>query len=451
MRLNDSPNHEPSLAEDRLRAPGSGPGPQAGAGALLVPAPPLVEEPWRAFRAAWDTLDPAAPPSARAAIAWESPGGEAFAAMGVAATWSSTRRGALDEARRAIPELIAGVHGARIAFGVFPFRPGQEDAPALWIVPRRLWWREADGRVTERAVAGDRERETQERRAPGLAAPPRAPARPGPDTAFTPERWAVSVRDALGRIRTGALEKVVLARAATLQAAHLYDPVRVFETLRAAQPGSYRFLLAAGDGSAFLGASPERLVRLVDGVAVADSIAGTIRRGSGPEEEARLAAELLASVKDRREHAAVAREVREALGACCDEVEAGFEPDVLALRHVLHLRSRVRGVPRPGTRVLDLVARLHPTPAVAGTPRAAALAWIHAVEPAPRGWYAGPVGWMNAAGEGDFAVGLRCARIDGGRARVYAGAGLVAGSDPAAEWNETELKMRSMRDALAGA
>jgi isochorismate synthase len=452
VRLKTSP-HEPSPAEERLRVPASGQTPGADTGTLLESPARDAGEPWGAFRAAWDATGPAA--GARTAVAWESPDGETFAALGAAAEWSCARPDALGAAREAIPRLIAGIPGASIAFGVFPFEPGQEDAPARWIVPERLWWRGRGGSVVVEtaAGAGGEPPRAEARRpvAPSPRASARASARAAESVAFTRDGWGAAVRDALERIESGAFEKVVLARAATIGAAHPYDPLRVFEALRATQPGAFRFLLAPGDGTAFLGASPERLIRLADGFALADSIAGTARRGTDAAEDARLAAELLASAKDRREHAAVAREVREALEACCEAVEPGLEPDVLALRDVLHLRSRVRGIPRPGTHVLDLVARLHPTPAVAGTPRAEALAWIRGSEPSPRGWYAGPVGWMNAAGEGDFAVGLRCALLEGAHARVYAGAGLVAGSDPAAEWTETELKMRSMRDALADA
>jgi len=122
---------------------------------------------------------------------------------------------------------------------------------------------------------------------------------------------------------------------------------------------------------------------------------------------------------------------------------------VMMLQHMLHLRTPARGQANKGSHVLDLVARLHPTPAVAGRPCDRALALIREMEPSPRGWYAGPVGWVNARGDGDFAVGIRSVSVRGGRARLFAGAGIVEGSDPDLEWSETELKMRPILDAIA--
>jgi isochorismate synthase len=387
------------------------------------------------------------------AFIWETPDGERIAALGVACRWRWTGPGSIDRAREELPVLLArarpeaGSALAPIAVGALPFADDGA-APAVFFVPRRLYrrdrdrvWREGSFRAgdgAETALSG-----------PGGEgwADPDAMTR---SETFTRDAWRDAVRATLRRIEEGTLEKAVLARSEVIAAERAFEPARVFETLRDAQPGSFRFFFLDGAGGAFLGASPERLVRLRDGVVVSDSIAGTTRRGSTPMEDEQLRAGLLASRKERREHDAVARAVRAALDGACDDVESDPEPEVLPLRHVLHLRTTVRARPRPGAHVLDLVARLHPTPAVAGTPRDAAIAWLRSLEPSPRGWYAGPIGWVGPSGEGDFAVGLRSATLRGRRARLFAGAGIVAGSDPEAEWQETELKMRSMRDVLEG-
>jgi isochorismate synthase EntC len=162
-----------------------------------------------------------------------------------------------------------------------------------------------------------------------------------------------------------------------------------------------------------------------------------------------LARALDTRAKDRSEQGVVVRHLLETLGAVCGTLEAPETPEVMRLPHLLHLRTRVRGLAREGANVLDLVSRLHPTPAVAGWPRAEALEWIRRVESGDRGWYSGAVGWVNAAGEGDFAVGIRAVGIRARCARVFAGAGVVEGSDPELEWNETELKMKGILDAIA--
>jgi len=387
------------------------------------------------------------------AFIWETPEGERIAALGLAAEWRWEGPGSIDRARAELPSLLARVRpepGSAlppIAVGAFPFADDGA-APAHFFVPQRLWTRGRDRVWREGAFEAASDRDAPRRSPSGGGAghePGAAPPAP-----FTREAWREAVQASLRRIEEGAFEKVVLARSEEISAERDYDAARVFETLREEQPGSFRFFFLDGAGGAFLGASPERLVRLEEGAVTSDSIAGTIRRGATPHEEARLRAELLASGKDRREHDAVARAVRDALARACDEVECGAEPEILSLRHVLHLRTAVRARPRAGTHVLDLVAALHPTPAVAGTPRDAALAWIREREPAPRGWYAGPIGWVGASGEGEFAVGLRSATLRGRRARLFAGAGIVSGSDPDSEWLETELKMRSMRDVLEG-
>jgi isochorismate synthase len=219
-------------------------------------------------------------------------------------------------------------------------------------------------------------------------------------------------------------------------------------SLRGAYPDCYRFLIADGEGNAFLGASPERLVRLAEDQVLTEAVAGTLRCEAGDDAQA-LAQELAGSDKNRAEHRIVLDHLLEALKPACETIEAPPAPEAMRLPHLLHLRTQVVGRARAGAHVLDLVSRLHPTPAVAGWPRPEALAWIARVEAEDRGWYAGPVGWVDANGNGDFAVGIRSITVQDRVARIFAGAGIVEGSDPELEWREIDLKMKGILDAIA--
>jgi len=306
------------------------------------------------------------------------------------------------------------------------------------LIPSLEWRRGADGRgsaTTWRLVEAD----DAERRA--ISVPRSTEA--GSDA--TLEQWDGAVRRALHEIRSGAVEKVVLARSRAVDLARPVDPAAAFAALREAHPACYRFLYWDEGGALFLGASPERLVSLRRGVVRADAVAGTAAVDAAGEYEA---PRLLDQAKDRREQELVRRGVLEAIGSICSDVSAPDTPSLQELRHLVHLRTEVVGTAPTGTHVLDLVARLHPTPAVAGTPRDAALRLIEALEPRPRGWYAGPIGWVDAAGDGDFAVGIRSALLRGSQALLYAGAGIVEGSVATREWEECTAKMRFVEDAI---
>ena len=208
----------------------------------------------------------------------------------------------------------------------------------------------------------------------------------------------------------------------------------------------------AGDAW-FVGATPERLVtRAGDRVrtqALAGSIAvpaGAERATTGDEQAAAVA--LLASGKDRGEQALVVQAIERVLGPLCTELHVPNQPEIRVLRHVLHLETPIAGVLRQPTHVLALVAALHPTAAVGGTPTPLAMEVIAELEGMRRGRYAGPVGWLDANGNGEWGIALRCAQIDGARARLFAGCGIVAGSEPEAELAEAESKFRAMRTAL---
>jgi menaquinone-specific isochorismate synthase len=256
--------------------------------------------------------------------------------------------------------------------------------------------------------------------------------------------WTESVRRILTAIDAGEVRKVVLARQLVVEAGAPFDRRAVLDRLRRSHPSCFTY--AAGD---FVGASPELLIRRRGDEVASCPMAGTVRRGATPEEDDVLTAGLRRSVKEAEEHRLLVEAVVAALAPVCVGPPTAGEPDVIRFPTVSHLATRVSGVlRRPAPSALALAGLLHPTPAVGGLPRPEALATIAALEGFDRGLYAGPVGWVDAAGDGEWAVALRGAQLDGPRARLVAGAGIVAGSDPEAEWAETEVKLRPMLAAV---
>ena len=273
------------------------------------------------------------------------------------------------------------------------------------------------------------------------------PAAPCFTTAEAGDYRAVVAR-ALERIGSGEFKKIVLARALDLQADQPLHPLRVLNGLRQRFPDCYSFSFANGHGQSFIGASPERLVRVSKGVLETEALAGSIRRGAGASEDAALAAVLRGSEKDLREQRDVLDDIVARLTPLGLVLEFSPEPQLRRLANVQHLHTPVRAALPEAVRLLDVLAALHPTPAVGGSPRSAAVGCIRELEGFPRGLYAGALGWLNARGGGEFFVGIRSALVEGSTARVYAGAGIVAGSTPEKEFAETELKFKAMRDAL---
>ena len=256
--------------------------------------------------------------------------------------------------------------------------------------------------------------------------------------------WTDSVRRVLATIDAGEVRKVVLARQLVVEAAGRLDRRVILDRLRRSHPSCFTY--AAGD---FVGASPELLIRRRGNDVVSCPMAGTVRRGDTSEEDEALVAGLRRSVKEAEEHRLLVDAVVAALSPVCTGPPTAGEPDVIRFPTVSHLATRVSGVLRePAPSALALAGRLHPTPAVGGLPRSEALAAIADLEGFDRGLYAGPVGWVDAKGDGEWAVALRGAQLDGARARLVAGAGIVAGSDPDAEWAETEAKLRPMLAAV---
>lgn len=404
-------------------------------------------------------------------VSW-SPAGDdiAWRVEGAGSAWTARARDLAGLRAEALPRLRAtrvvrgpGVREAPEPRAFFAARfdptdrrndPAWEGFPIAWaLAPQVLLARRPNGTL----LLGWQGTAGQLRALEALPHAPEATSPPPSSPQLQPEaraRWDALVTAALAGFEAGDLEKVVAARrerlAAPEGAARGAVPVGVLAALDGALAGrsGVAFGLCPGGGAGvFVGATPECLVRRRGDGVEADALAGSMPRGSGWEAQA---AALRTSEKDLREHALVRDAVVSALNGWCTAVTHPAAPTVRVLPTVLHLYSRVTGTLRDTTSgdVLALADALHPTPAVCGTPREAARAFIAAHEDAPRGWYAGPVGWVDAAGEGEAMVALRSAVVCGATAWAYAGAGLVRGSDAAKEWQETDAKLGPMRAAL---
>lgn len=257
-----------------------------------------------------------------------------------------------------------------------------------------------------------------------------------------------AVLHALADIARGEYEKVVLARALKYTTTEAFHPMGVLNHLRRRYPDCYSFSIANGRGQSFIGASPERLVRVAAGRMHTAALAGSAPRGDSASEDAAFAQALLHSEKDLREHRLVFDSIVGRLAGLDLQLEHAAHPRLLGLANVHHLNTPISANLPAGVHILDLVARLHPTPAVGGAPQVPALAAMRRLESFPRGLYAGPQGWVDHQGGGEFFVGIRSALIDGRTATAYAGAGIVAGSEPEKEFAETELKFKALIEAL---
>jgi isochorismate synthase len=338
---------------------------------------------------------------------------------------------------------------APVAIGALGFDPEARHLHEL-AIPRRAVRRGADGRTWRIDVD-----------VPGIGGED-APAfervtGSAPHEAFTElqrhERprastYAEAVSTAVARIRAGELRKVVLARTVEVDAGRELDARLLAHRLRAVEPDAYTFAMPTNDG-VIVGASPELLVSRLGREVRSNPLAGSAPRSGDQEVDRANAEALAASAKDREEHVIVVEAVAETLRPFCVELDWDPEPVLRETPNVWHLSTMFRGILRdPAPTALDLVAELHPTPAIAGTPTDVALATIEELEPFDRGRYAGPVGWVDANGDGEWAIAIRCAELRGDHATLYAGAGIVGGSDPEREVAETEPKFRAFLDAL---
>lgn len=344
-----------------------------------------------------------------------------------------------------------------VAFGSFAYASDSAHDSGL-VVPRvvigrrdNVWWMttlHAQGTPARTDTDGPQEAEGVD----GHLTAPAAPRSPGEvvfaDGALSGPRWQAAVGAALERITAGDLDKVVLARDLLAETDLPVDPRWVLGQLGRSYGRTWVF---AVDG--LLGATPEMLVRLKRGLVTSRVLAGTIRRTGDDERDLALAASLARSSKDLEEHEYAVRSVGDALTPYCTSVNVPESPFVLHLPNVMHLATDVAGRLVNGASSLELAGALHPSAAVCGTPTADADALIAELEHMDRGRYAGPVGWMDASGDGEWGIALRCGALDRDvptRMRLYAGCGIVAGSDPAAELAESDAKLVPMRTALQG-
>ncbi|HEX5100754.1 MAG TPA: isochorismate synthase, partial [Polyangiaceae bacterium] len=256
------------------------------------------------------------------------------------------------------------------------------------------------------------------------------------------DEWTALVAAIVERIKEKTLEKVVLARRVTVDLPSAPDPAEVLSRLRLEAPECTRFLVRR-EGSCFLGATPERLAKKQGASLETEAVAGSI---STLDREA--ARHLFESSKDLAEHGLVVREIVRALEPLAERIDKPSEPELRGLRHVLHLRTPIAARLRGNPHLLEVVERLHPTPAVGGAPTARALEWIASHERDERGWYAGPIGWFDLAGDGEMAVALRSGVLESKRAHLYVGAGIVEDSAPEAELAETRWKLETLLSAL---
>jgi salicylate biosynthesis isochorismate synthase len=372
-------------------------------------------------------------------------------------------------ASRALCDTPDGPPGAGlVAVGGFAFAPAGGAAPhwtgfgaARLAVPElALARRGRDVRMTVATLAAPDDLPADlvarvERRLAGTRAQPLPLLDPAPAGRFRiastapPEHYEAAVGRAVERIRAGALEKIVLAREVAVHAPAPHDAAAVFGVLRAGFESCYVFCAGHGD-AAFVGASPELLVRREGLRASTVAVAGSTRRSADPAVDAHLGERLLHSEKDREEQAIVTRRIARALRPLSVWVAAPDEPAIVRVANIQHLATPIRAQLTHPRSVLDLAGRLHPTPAVGGEPHGAAAPLIPALEGLDRGWYAGPVGWTDANEDGEFCVALRCALLRGREARLFAGVGVVRDSEPAAELAETEVKLGALLPVLSG-
>ena len=354
--------------------------------------------------------------------------------------WSAVTAGAV------VRDEVGTSGSGLICFGSFPFADDSTE-PARLVVPEVVVGRR-DGRTFVTTVTTRPELTPLE--TPGAAVPPAPPLDVAfADGALSPTAYAGAVAAAVGRITAGEVDKVVLARDLVVTSAEPIDPRWLLRRLADEYDNTWVFAVAG-----LVGATPELLVRRDQGLVTSRVLAGTIRRTGDDEKDLALAASLARSSKDLEEHEYAVRSVAEALAPHCSSINVPESPFVLHLPNVMHLATDVAAVAANGATALALAAALHPSAAVGGTPTADAVRIIGELERMDRGRYAGPVGWMDAAGDGAWGIALRCGAIDLNdprQIRIFAGCGIVAGSDPESEVAESVAKLVPMRDALMDA
>jgi salicylate biosynthesis isochorismate synthase/menaquinone-specific isochorismate synthase len=410
---------------------------------------------------------------------WEQPDRDGFALAALGSAHEIVSRGetrfadvareiieiARDAAASAPDAMPAG--GGPVWTGGFAFAPDGGSSPqwssfppALFVLPELSLLRVGgETLLTLSTLAGVEDPAAILKRLRGRLASLRTEPLPFPDPHATgatgitsvtpPSRYEQSVAEAVARIRAGELEKVVLAREVRVEAPAAHDPAAAFGALREVFGSCFCFCVGSPEG-AFIGASPELLVRRRGASAATVALAGSTRRSADPSVDDHLGQQLLRSEKDRSEQAIVSRRIERALRPHSVWVEAERDPVLIKVANIQHLATPVHAQLAEPRSAIELAGLLHPTPAVGAEPSSRGLEAIAELEAMDRGWYAGPVGWMDAAEDGEFCVALRSALLRDRTAHLYAGAGIVAASDPAAELAETEVKLGALLPLLAG-
>ncbi len=259
---------------------------------------------------------------------------------------------------------------------------------------------------------------------------------------FIPDKteWIKIIDRALDKIKADKIEKIVLSRKKIITSRNSWDLYSILNKLDRLKEESFLFFYKIDNDLAFLGRSPERLFKIKDGEFIVESIAGTRPRGATPADDKRLEDELMNSPKELEEHRIVSRFIKERMDNFCSEVHVRIDEKILKLHNLQHIITLFSGKVRGEVDFLKIINTFHPTPAVGGHPRDSVYRLIPELEPFHRGWYAGPIGWLRRD-EGNFAVAIRSALINGKDLHIFAGAGIVKQSDPLEEWNETDNKM----------
>ena len=264
------------------------------------------------------------------------------------------------------------------------------------------------------------------------------------------DEYNQTIFSVLGHIKPGEMEKVVISRSHHVKVGKDFKMVSAMQVLSDAYPNCISFCFSFPGKGIFFGSTPERLVRLKNGFVQTEALAGTIGRGKNMEEDRILAESLMDSHKEREEHRLVREQILRKLSPMIRNLQYPDMPQIMKLKNVQHLQTPISGELNEDETVLDLVARLHPTSAVAGTPTQKAMEVIRKMETHDRGWYSGPIGWLDEKGDGEFYVALRSALVKDEEAHVFAGGGIVSESHPDKEWDETELKLQPILSALSG-
>jgi isochorismate synthase len=364
--------------------------------------------------------------------------------------WSSLEPHAMVEAGAPEPRVVGG----------FAFQTGRSSQPP-WdgfgegqlVLPRLTYTRRED-RAWLTLAAAPQELASESERARFLSEAAQLVAAAGAESALenapgpfdlterSAEEWTSQIEQVKRAIASGSFQKVVLARRVLVRFARELSAARVLSRLRESSPSAPRFAFRV-NGSTFIGSPPERLLAKTGRRIETEAVAGTLPAG-----DAGAAEHLLSDAKLLDEHAPVVRDILERLRPVADVQPLPERPSVHRARHVIHLKTPISATLRAPERALSLLSRIHPTPAVGGYPTAPALRFIAEHEPDERGWYAGPIGWIDARDDADFAVALRSGVISGKQAHLYVGAGIVSGSDPESELQETGWKLKALLSAL---